>query len=41
MFVYVIAQYALYIISKIAAIIITNKLEAEYEEKKAKLGYWG
>ena len=36
--VYVIMQYVLYIISKVTAIIMTNRLEAEYEEEKAKLG---
>lgn len=36
--VYIIMQYVLYIISKVTAIIMTNRLEAEYEEEKAKLG---
>ena len=35
LFIYIVAQYALYIISKVCSIIITNSLEAEYEEKKA------
>ena len=30
--IYIIGQYALYIISKIIAIVITNRLEAEYDE---------
>ena len=35
--VYIVMQYALYIICKISAIIMTNKLEAEYEEERARL----
>ena len=35
LFIYIVAQYALYIISKVCSIIITNSLEAEFEEKKA------
>jgi hypothetical protein len=31
-------QYTLYIICKISAIFMTNKLEAEYDEEKARLG---
>ena len=36
--VYIVSQYALYILCKIVAIIITNKLETEFEERKAKAG---
>lgn len=36
--VFIIAQYVLYILCKISSIMITNKLEAEYEEERAKLG---
>ena len=36
--IYVVAQYLLYIFCKIVAIIVTNKLETEFDEKKAKLG---
>ena len=35
--VFVIAQYVLYILCKLSSIIMTNKLEAEFEEEKAKL----
>ena len=34
---FIIAQYALYILCKISSIVMTNKLEAEYEEDRAKL----
>ena len=34
-FLYIILQYILYFISKITSIVITNRLEAEYDEKKA------
>ena len=35
--VFVVCQYILYVLCKIVAIIITNKLEAEFEEKKANI----
>lgn len=38
MLVYTVMQYALYIICKISAIIMTNRLDAEYEEERARLG---
>ena len=34
---YIGAQYFIYVLCKIAAIIVTNKLESEFEENKAKL----
>ena len=34
--VYVITQYIVYIVNKVISIVITNKLEAEYETKKAQ-----
>ena len=33
--IYAIIQYVVYIVNKVAQIILTNNLEAEYEEKKA------
>ena len=36
--VFIVMQYVLYIICKIVAIVITNRLEAEYDEQKAQLG---
>ena len=36
--IFIICQYALYLLCKIVAIIITNKLETEFDEKKAKVG---
>ena len=35
--IYIVAQYILYIVCKIVAIIVTNKLESEFDEKKANL----
>lgn len=35
---YIIMQYILYILSKLVAVVITNRLEAEYDEQKAQLG---
>ena len=37
--IYIIAQYIVYIVNKVVSIIITNKLEAEYETKKAQSDY--
>ena len=33
---YTILQYIVYIVNKVVSIIITNKLEAEFETKKAQ-----
>ena len=35
--IYIVSQYILYIVCKIVAIIVTNKLESEFDEKKANL----
>jgi hypothetical protein len=35
--IFTIIQYAVYIVNKVAQIILTNSLEAEYEEKKAQV----
>jgi hypothetical protein len=35
---FIIMQYILYILSKLVAVVITNRLEAEYDEQKAQLG---
>ena len=32
---YVVAQYLLFILCKIVSVVITNRLESMYEEKKA------
>mmetsp|Transcript_36801 Transcript_36801/g.56344 ORF Transcript_36801/g.56344 Transcript_36801/m.56344 type:complete len:118 (+) Transcript_36801:227-580(+) len=33
--IFIVAQYTLYILCKIVSLIITNRLEAEFEQKKA------
>ena len=37
MFVYIIAQYVVYLISKITGIIIVNRVKADYDEKRATI----
>ena len=34
-FMYIVAQYLLFILCKIVSVVITNRLESMYEEKKA------
>ena len=37
--IYTISQYALWLLSKVVSIIITNKLNVEFDEEKARRGY--
>ena len=37
MFVYIVAQYVVYTISKITGIIIVNRVKADYDEKRASI----
>ena len=40
-FVFIVMQYSLYFLSKVWSIIIINRLEAEFDEKKAQLEEYG
>lgn len=37
MFVYIVAQYVVYIVSKVTGIIIVNRVKADYDEKRARI----